>query len=250
MNIRGAVCVVTGASEGIGRATATRLGSAGAKLVLAARSEDRLRSLTEELGRSGVESHVVRTDMRDRAQAAALLEKAAGRFGRIDVLVNNAGQSVAGLVESVSVDDFLKIVELNVFGPLAAMQAAIPLMRRGGGGIILNVSSMVSKMHIPGLGTYAATKAALNVLSETARDELARDNIRVITMFPRMTATNFGSNALGSQELRQRQRAAGGEARGAGGGAAGAPPVDPPEAVADRIRRAIEEEPAEQYMDR
>jgi short-subunit dehydrogenase len=94
---------------------------------------------------------------------------------------------------------FKQIIELNVFGPLYAMQAVIPIMRQAGVGMILNISSMISKMKIPGLATYAATKSALNKITETARIELEADNIRVITVYPRMTATDFGKNSLGSR---------------------------------------------------
>jgi short-subunit dehydrogenase len=93
--------------------------------------------------------------------------------------------------------DFRQIVELNVYRPLLAMQVVIPIMKEAGREIIVNISSMVSKMHIPGLGAYAATKAALNLLSETARFELESEKIKVITVFPRTTATDFGKNSIG-----------------------------------------------------
>jgi NAD(P)-dependent dehydrogenase (short-subunit alcohol dehydrogenase family) len=136
-----------------------------------------------------------------------MVEQAFQHYGRIDILINNAGQAAAGTVARVSRDSFLRNIELNVFGPLVALQAAVPLMRQGGGGLIINISSMVSKMHIPGLGAYAATKSALNMLSDTARGELAADNVRVITVYPRLTATDFGRNSLGDQRMRQSQRA-------------------------------------------
>ncbi|MGE5138841.1 MAG: SDR family NAD(P)-dependent oxidoreductase, partial [Rudaea sp.] len=118
------------------------------------------------------------------------------------------------------------------------MQAVIPRMRASGGGLIINISSMTSKMHIPGLSAYASSKAALNLISETARQELAGDNIRVITVYPRTTATDFGKNSLGNPELRQRQRAS-----------RPGVVVDTPEHVAERILQAAEKEPAEQYME-
>jgi short-subunit dehydrogenase len=126
-----------------------------------------------------------------------------------------------------------------MFGPIYAIQAGVPKMRANGGGLILNVSSMVSKMHIPGLGGYASTKAALNMLSDTARGELAADNIRVITVYPRMTATDFGRNSLGNRQTRQQQR----------GNTAPGVVVDTPEYVAEKILEAIQKEPAEQFMD-
>lgn len=240
MNVRDKVVIVTGASEGIGLAAARLLAADGARLALAARSEENLRTLAAELERSGTDVAAFPTDLRREDQTRRMVEQAFARFGRIDVLINNAGQGMAGFLEHAPVEDYLRLVELNLFGPVWAMQAVIPLMRRAGGGLILNVSSMVSKMHIPGLGYYASTKAALNVLSETARYELAGDNIRVITVFPRATATDFGKNSRGDQALRQRQRS---------GAHPSAMIVDSAEHVARCIGRAIDLEPAEQYMD-
>jgi len=240
MEIRDKVAIVTGASAGIGMATARELATAGAKLVLAARSMDKLTALASELKGQGKDAVAVRTDMRDPAQVQIMIREAKDRFGRVDILINNAGQAAAGLVADVTLADVRLIVELNVYGPLVAMQAVIPIMKEAGGGVIVNISSMVSKMHIPGLGAYAASKAALNLLSETARYELESAKIRVITIFPRTTATDFGKNSIGNQDLRQHQRSQ----------ASGSVPVDPPEAVARKIVQAITQELAEQYMDR
>ncbi len=238
MDVQDKVTIITGASGGIGLAAARRYAQAGAKLVLAARSADKLEQLAQELRQQGCEVLVVPTDMRSRVEVERLIETAFKHFGRIDILVNNAGQSVVGRVAEVDPDHFRQVIDLNLFGPLYAMQAVVPKMRQAGGGLIINISSRVSKMHIPGLAAYASTKAALNLLSETARDELADENIRVITVYPRMTATDFGKNALGNTQMRQHQRA-------------GQPGVvvDTPEHVADRILQAVEQEPAEQYME-
>ena len=240
MDVRNKVVLVTGASAGIGLATARRLSAAGAKVALAARSADALERLAKELKEAGHEALAVPTDMRSLDQVKRYVDEAFRHFGRVDILVNNAGQGMAAPVESASFQDFQSIIELNVYGPVRAMQAVIPLMRQGGGGVIANVSSMVSKMHIPGLGAYAATKAALNLLSETARFELERDGIKVLTVFPRTTATDFGRNSIGDQRLRQHQRSA----------AASSNPVDTPDHVAGRILLALETETPEQYMDR
>jgi short-subunit dehydrogenase len=239
MELKDKVVLITGASAGIGLATARSLAAAGAKVALAARSTDKLTQLAEELQRDGHAVLVVTTDMRNQAEVAQLVEATVQHYGQIDVLINNAGQAVAGTVAEVDVDQFQQVIELNVFGPVYAMQATVPHMRAQGGGIILNVSSMVSKMNIPGLGGYAATKAALNMLSDTARGELAPDNIRVITVYPRMTATDFGRNSLGNRSMRQQQRG-------------NTPPgvvIDSAEVVAGKILEAIQKEPAEQFMD-
>jgi len=238
MEIHGKVILITGASEGIGLATARRFAREGAKLALVSRSAHRLEQIAEELRGQGVDAIAVPVDLRHPDQARQAVEETIRHFGRIDVLINNAGQAAAGTVERLDLEDFRAIIELNVYGPFIAMQAAIPVMREHGGGMIVNVSSMVSKMHIPGLGSYAATKAALNLLSDTARVELAGDNIRVITMFPRMTSTDFGAHSRGNREMRGHQRTA------------SSVPVDTPEQVAEKILAAVVDEPEEQYMDR
>ncbi len=240
MDIPGKVTILTGASGGIGLATARRFAAAGAKIVLVARSADKLAALAEELRGQGHDALSLPADMRDPAEVHGMIEQAFEHYGRIDILINNAGQAAAGAVAQMSPDDYRQIIELNVFGPLYAMQAAVPRMRQGGGGLIINISSMVSKMHIPGLAAYASTKAALNILADTARVELASDNIRVITVYPRLTATDFGRNSLGDPSMRQRQRAH---------TTTGPNPADSPELVADRILEAAQKEPAEQFMD-
>ena len=113
--------------------------------------------------------------------------------------MNNAGQGLRSTVETIDLDDYRNIMELNVFGVLSAMQEVIPIMRKQGGGTILNVGSMVSKNTFPTLAAYASTKYALNALSLTARQELAKDNIIVSVFHPKMTATEFGQNARGEK---------------------------------------------------
>lgn len=240
MDVEGKSIMVTGASAGIGEATGKKFARAGARVAFAARSREKLESLAEMLTREGCKVIPIIADMRSRNAVVAMVEHAIREFGTLDVLINNAGQSAAGAVADVNIDDFRQILDLNIFGVLYAIQAVVPKMREQGGGMIVNVSSMVSRMRLPGLGAYAATKAALNVISDTARVELERDNIRVLTIFPRMTSTNFGRNALGDQHLRQQQRASAPRT-----GAI----VDTPEFVADRIFDAVRGEMQEQFMD-
>lgn len=193
MDINNKVVIITGASEGIGRATAKLLASRGARVVLAARNAERLAELAEELPGS----FAVPTDMRKPEEVAHLVA-AAAKFGRIDVLINNAGRGMYGPVATADIDEYRDIMELNVFAVLRAMQAVIPRMQEQGGGMILNVSSRVSKNYFPNLGAYASTKYALNALSLTARAELAPDGITVCVFHPKMTATDFGRNASGA----------------------------------------------------
>ncbi len=240
MDISGMVAIVTGASEGIGRATAQRLAQAGAKLVLAARNEARLLELAEEIRRQNGEAHAIPTDLRDPLAVKNMVDRAFEHFDRIDALFNNAGQSAAGMIATVDPEVLRQVLDLNLFGALYAIQAVVPRMKESGGGVIVNVSSMVSKLKIPGLGTYAASKAALNVLSATARVELAADNIRVITVFPRTTATDLGKHSAGDLRMREQQRA-----RAVSSGQ----PVDSPEFVAGKILEAVRDEVEEKYME-
>jgi NADP-dependent 3-hydroxy acid dehydrogenase YdfG len=239
VDVEGKVLLITGASAGIGLATARRFAAAGARVALAARSVEKLARIEDELRKLGHETVALPADLRNKLDVNRLVEATFQYFGQIDILINNAGQAASGMVADVSIDHYRQVIELNMLGPLYAMQAVIPKMRQTGGGIIINVSSMVSKMHIPALAAYASTKAALNMLSDTARVELAPDNIRVITVYPRITATEFGVNSLGSQQMRHQQRS---------GVSAGNPP-DSAEFVAEKILEAAVSEPAEQYMD-
>jgi short-subunit dehydrogenase len=195
MELKDAVVIVTGASMGIGEAAVKALAKEGAKVVLVARSVDALNKLAEEIPGS----FVIQADMTKPEDIKMIVEKTIEHFGKIDLLVNNAGQAVYGNLESVDPDSYHKIIELNIFGPLLAMQAVIPQMRKQGGGMIINVSSRVSKMYIPGLAAYASTKYALNALSLTARQELEKDNIIVSIILPGLTATSFGKNAMGAR---------------------------------------------------
>jgi short-subunit dehydrogenase len=187
MEIDGAVVIVTGASSGIGAATARLAAGRGAKVVLAARRSDRISALAAELPNA----FAVTTDVRDPAQIVALVAATLDRYGRVDVLVNNAGQGLHVPVEQVRLEDLRSVIELNFYAPLLAMQAVIPVMRKQGGGVIVNVSSMTSRMVLPGVGAYSATKSALNQLSQVARKELEPDGIVVSVVYPSVTATEF-----------------------------------------------------------
>jgi len=240
MEIQDKVVIITGASEGIGLATARLFAQEGAKVALAARSADTLHAIVNELHEQHREATAVPTNMRKKDEIEAMVDSVYQQYGRIDILINNAGQAVRGNVADVDIDQFRQVFELNVLGPVEAMQAIIPKMRQNGGGLIINVSSNVSKMHLPAISTYAATKAALNMISDTAREELASDNIRITTMFPRQTATNFGKNSLATSKTNQQ-----GPRPPQGG-----PGPDSAEAVAQKLLEAARNEPHDQYMDR
>ena len=187
MEITDSVIVITGASSGIGAATARAASLAGARLVLAARREDRVRDLADELG----SAIAVRCDVTDNAQVDSLERATLDAFGRIDVLVNNAVQGLQAGIEQLSLDDFRAVLELNLVAPLAMMQAVLPAMRRQGAGSIINVSSGTTFADVPGTGGYVASKIALERLSAIARNELDGTGITVSTIIPFATDTEF-----------------------------------------------------------
>ncbi|HUY62374.1 MAG TPA: SDR family oxidoreductase [Candidatus Paceibacterota bacterium] len=230
MKIKDSVIIITGASGGIGLAAARELAKRGARVVLAARSRDKIAALEKELPGS----LAIPTDMRTPEEVRRLIDETKRKFCRIDVLINNAGQGLRASVGDIDMNEYRSIMELNVFAALEAMQAVIPVMREQGGGMILNISSLVSKYYFPSLAAYASTKYALNALTLTAREELAREHIVVSAFHPKMTATEFGANALGTPYS----------------SAAGRPGMnaDAAEEVAAKIAGQIESEEAEVQM--
>ena len=238
MEVQNKVVIITGASMGIGAATARVFAEQGAKLVLAARSADKLAAVAESLP-AQTETLVVPTDMTDRVQVQALIDTAYARFGRIDIVINNAGQAAVGAIATINPDLYRQVIELNLLGPLHTIQAVVPKMQAQGGGVIINISSLVSKMAIPGIGAYASTKYALKGLSLTARNELAADNIRIVLFHPGQTSTDFGKNALREEN---------GGFSGPQHGNQPMPDPDSAEAVAHKILEAAIVEPAEMEM--
>ncbi len=196
MDINGAVVLVTGASSGIGAATARAASQAGARVVLAARREDQIRQLAAELGAA---VHV-RCDVTDSKQVAAAVEAATSAFGRIDVLVNNAGQGLHAPLEQIDPEDFRAVLDLNLVAPLVTMQAVVPVMRKQGAGSIIDVSSGIAFSALPGSAAYSASKAGLNKPSAVARAELADAGIAVSTMYPFITDTEFIESLRGETE--------------------------------------------------
>jgi NADP-dependent 3-hydroxy acid dehydrogenase YdfG len=191
MQIQDAVVVITGASSGIGAATARAAAAAGARVVLAARREERIRDLAAELGGGAI---AVRCDVTDRAQVDALAQAALDAFCRIDVLVNNAGQGLQSSIEDLALDDLRAVLELNLVAPLATMQAVLPAMRAQGAGAIVNVSSGTTFADVPGTGGYVASKIALERLSAIVRAELDGTGVVVSTLIPFATETEFMSS--------------------------------------------------------
>jgi len=193
MQINDHVFIVTGASSGIGLATAEALTAGGARVALLARNTEALQELAGRLPGS----FPVTVDVTDFDRLRQAIGSAHQHYGRLDGLVNNAGRAYGAPVEHIDPDAFNQIFRLNVLAPIIAMQAVIPLMRAAGGGAIVNVNSGTSFMTLPGYGVYSASKRALIGITQTARAELAGDSIVVSEVYPTLTATNFGKNRLG-----------------------------------------------------
>jgi short-subunit dehydrogenase len=196
MDIQDKVAIVTGASGGIGLATAKLLTQKGARVGLAARSETKLRSLSRKLPHS----LPIPTDMTRSSEIKQMIRQAKEHFGRIDILINNAGQGYDAPVDKINIRTFRQIFELDLVGPLIAMQQVIPIMRTQKEGSIVNVSSGTALMTLPNMGPYASLKGALASLSLTAREELQADGIRVSVVYPYITLTDFEKNTLKAVE--------------------------------------------------
>lgn len=192
--IRGKVIIITGASSGIGRATALRLAPEGPRLMLVARREKLLASLAEEVRSAGGEAFVSALDLCQKDHVKAMIHATQDQFGRIDVLINNAAFGFFGSVESTPSDVVREIFGLNFEAPLAASQLVIPIMRNQGGGHIINVASVAGKRGLPLSGIYCATKFALHGISEALRVELQGSGIDVSIINPAATRTEFGNN--------------------------------------------------------
>jgi len=188
----GKVAIVTGASSGIGLATAKLLAGHGVRVALVSRSIEKLETLSGELPGS----LAVPADMTDIPQVKRMVERTQEHFGRIDILINNAGRGYDAPVEKIDINTFRYIYNLNVIGPLVAMQQVIPIMRAQGEGTIINISSGTALMDLPGMSPYSSSKKALAGISLAARQELQGDGIVVSVAFPYITLTNFEKNTI------------------------------------------------------
>lgn len=181
-NIQGKVVIVTGASSGLGAATARRLAADGAKLVLAARRVEQLKKLADELGLP--ESAAIQVDVSARAQVQALVEQTMSLHGRIDVLLNNAGIMPLSLLEQARLDEWDALIDVNIKGVLYGIAAVLPHMKKQRSGHIINVASVAALRVTPSSSVYSATKAAVRVISEGVRQEGKEYGIRSTVLCP------------------------------------------------------------------
>jgi NAD(P)-dependent dehydrogenase (short-subunit alcohol dehydrogenase family) len=195
MNLRGRSALITGGSRGLGLAIARELGRLGAHVTLAARDQAELEIAHQDLTARGIEASVIVCDLADRAAAGRLVDRTVAERGRLDLLINNAGVIRVGPIEHMQSADFEEAMDLHFWSPLQTMLAAIPVMRRQGGGRIVNISSIGGKIGVVHLVPYSASKFALTGLSTAMRGELAKDRIVVTTVSPGLMRTGSPFNA-------------------------------------------------------
>jgi short-subunit dehydrogenase len=188
--------LITGGSEGIGKATALLLARQGYDLVLAARHSDRLEAVASEVRSLGRDVLPVVTDMRDPVQVNTLVEKTLRHYGQLDVLVNNAGVYLSGPIEAFSLEDWHQAIDLNLWGYIYTIQALLPHFLQRGTGTIVNVSSIGGKVSVPYLTPYCTTKFAVTGLTESLHSELSPKGIHVAGIYPNVIKSNFMERAI------------------------------------------------------
>jgi NADP-dependent 3-hydroxy acid dehydrogenase YdfG len=189
--LAGKVAIVTGASSGIGEATALALAAEGAAVAIAARRSDRLEALAARISDQGGTVLAVTADVSDEAQIADVVSKTQTEFGRIDILVNNAGVMLLGMIDGANTEDWRRMINLNVLGLMYATHAVLPIMKAQGVGHIVNISSVAGRVANAGTGVYNATKWAVGAFSEALRKEVYQNNIRVTIIEPGLVATEL-----------------------------------------------------------
>src|SRR6516165_4630388 len=192
-NIEGKVIVITGASSGLGEAAARHLSAQGAPVVLGARRVERLRSLADELSHRGGKALAVETDVSNRDQVKKLVDTAVQTCGRIDVMINNAGLMPQAPLELLKVNEWDRMIDVNIKGVLYGIAAALPYMKQQKSGHFINVSSVAGHKVGPGFAVYAATKFAVRALSEGLRQETKPYNIRTTVISPGAVASELAN---------------------------------------------------------
>jgi NADP-dependent 3-hydroxy acid dehydrogenase YdfG len=191
-NIEGKIVVITGASSGLGEATARYLSAQGAIVVLGARRVERLQALVDELTSTGASALAITTDVTDSAQVQHLVDTAVETYRRVDVILNNAGVMPHSPLERRKIDDWNRTIDVNIKGVLYGIAAVLPHMQRQKSGHIINVSSVAGHKVRPGSAVYAATKFAVRVSSERLRQEVKPYNIRTTVISPGAVASELG----------------------------------------------------------
>ena len=189
--LEGKVALVTGASSGIGEATALALGAEGARVAAAARRSDRLAALVRRIEARGGQAMALMVDVSDEAQVREMMRSARDTWGRVDILVNDAGVAQLGPIDGANTEDWRWMVNINLLGLMYATHAVLPLMKAQGSGHIVNVSSLAGRIAQEGTGVYSATKWGVGAFSEALRQEVAKNHIRVTVIEPGVVATEM-----------------------------------------------------------
>jgi NADP-dependent 3-hydroxy acid dehydrogenase YdfG len=190
-NLTSKVAIVTGASSGIGEATAIALAAEGAKVVAVARRSDRLEALAEKIRAQGGTLQPMTADVADEAQIRDVVAKTQEQFGRIDSLINNAGVMLLGPIDGANTEDWRRMIDVNLLGLMYATHAVLPMMKSQKTGHIINVSSVAGRTVSPFGAVYCATKFAVGAFSESLRQQVYQDNIRVTIVEPGVVATEL-----------------------------------------------------------
>jgi len=189
--LQGKVALVTGASSGIGEATALALARAGARVAIAARRRDRLDGVAGRIADLRAESLVLEADVARPEEAESIVSRTVERWGQLDILVNNAGLMLLSPIDRARVEDWRRMLYLNVLGLMVTTRAALPQMRRQKDGHVVNISSTAGRVANPDASVYAATKFGVGAFSEALRREVYKDNIRVTVIEPGAVATEL-----------------------------------------------------------
>ena len=203
--LEGKVALVTGASSGIGEATALALAREGAKVVIAARRADRLEALAKRIRDEGGEACAVVADVAREEEARSMVVSANAAWGRLDILVNNAGVMLLGPILDADTEDWRRMIGTNVLGLMYATHAALPLMKAQGSGHVVNVSSVAGRTARAGAGVYNASKWGVGAFSEALRQEVYKDKIRVTIIEPGAVATELTDHVTHAETKQQIQ---------------------------------------------
>ena len=208
MNLTGKVAIVTGGTKGIGRGIAEALARQGVNVCLSARKESEIDEANQALNKLGGGSAIgLVCDVRDHVQVKSLFARTASELGGVDILVNNAGIGIFAPVEEISPEDFRAVLETNLFGVFYCCHEAIPLMKKRGGGYIINISSLAGANPHPRMAAYNASKFGLNGFSEALMQEVRHDGIKVSYIMPGSVNTEFGGDTPSDKNSWQLQPA-------------------------------------------